>query len=73
LAVGTTYDHNLTRDELLQLAYEDLGIITIGDTLTGEQVDRGVKKLNNIIRQVDYEGRHLWADVTSAHLELVAT
>lgn len=70
MALGTTYDHNLTRDEILSLMFEMLGVIAMGDSLSGEQVDRGTKILNNIIRELSDSGKHIWARSTPQYLVL---
>lgn len=56
-----TNNSNLTRDELISMAYEDLKVKAEGESLTAEQLAIGIKKLNLIIREKDVAGKHLWA------------
>ena len=65
MPVGTptarTHDSNLTRDELISMAYEDIKVKAEGEPLSAELLSTGIKKLNLIIREHDVSGKHLWA------------
>ena len=56
-----TNDSNLTRDELIAMAYEDIKVKAEGEPLSAELLAAGIKKLNLIIREHDVTGKHLWA------------
>ncbi len=56
-----TNDFNLTRDELIAMAYEDIKVKAEGEPLSAELLSTGIKKLNLIIREHDVTGKHLWA------------
>jgi hypothetical protein len=56
-----THDSNITRDELISMAYEDIKVKAEGEPLSPELLSTGIKKLNLIIREHDVSGKHLWA------------
>ncbi len=56
-----TNNFNMTRDELISMAYEDIKVKAEGETLSAELLLTGIKKLNLIIREHDVAGKHLWA------------
>lgn len=56
-----TNNFNLTRNELIDLAYEDIKVKAEGETISAEQLATGIKKLNLIMREHDLAGKHLWA------------
>lgn len=64
---------NLTRDELIAMAYEDIKVLAKGEVLSAELLATGIKKLCLVIREHDLAGKHLWA-ITPApsNLTLVA-
>lgn len=62
IGIGTqTSDFNLTRDELIALAYQDIKVLAEGETLSSDLLITGIRKLNLIIREYDLAGKHLWA------------
>lgn len=68
-----TNNSNLTRDELITMAYEDLKVLAEGETLSAPLLATGIKKLNLIIREHDLAGKHLWAiPATPTSIPLVA-
>lgn len=72
-ATATTNDFNITRDDLIAMAYEDLKVKAEGETLSADLQATGIKKLNLIIRERDAAGKHLWAiSSTPTTLTLVA-
>lgn len=73
MAVGTTFDSNINRNDLIALAYRDLGVLAAGDTLSSDLLADGITKLNFLIRQMDMYGKHLNAvGATPSTLTLVA-
>lgn len=73
--IGTTTDFALTRNELIELGYAKIGKLEPGKSLSEEQIDRGVKALNLLIRSISTKGidqnKLLWALETD-HLILQA-
>ncbi len=66
-------DFQLSRNELIDLAYQDLKVLAEGEVLSADLLATGIKKLNLIIREHDLAGKHLWAiAATPTSLALVA-
>lgn len=65
MPVGTpttrTNNSNVTRDELITMAYQDLKVLADGEPLSSDLLSTGIKKLNLIMREYDLAGKHLWA------------
>ena|SRR3990167_1408790 len=65
MATGSTADFTLKRNEVLELAYQDIGILGPGRALSIPQLQDGIKRLNLIIREEDARGmrqnKNLWA------------
>ena len=57
----STNDFQLTRNELIDMAYEDIKVKAEGESLSADLLNTGIKKLNLIIREYDLAGKHLWA------------
>lgn len=70
MAVGTTADFTLTRNEIIELA---LGILGVSEPAQ-EDYTLGVKVLNSLVRHLDAKGDSLWAiDNTESTLTLVGS
>ena len=68
-----TNDFQVTRNELIELAYQDLKVLAEGETLSADLLTTGIKKLNLIMREHDLSGKHLWAIAsTPSTITLVA-
>lgn len=65
MATGTTQNFELKRNEVIELAYNDIGVVGPGRALTAVQLQEGIKRLNLIIREEDARGmrqnKNLWA------------
>lgn len=65
MATGTTSDFALKRNEVLELAYQDIGVLRPGGTMTADMLQEGIRRLNLIIREEDARGmrenKNLWA------------
>lgn len=61
MAVGTTADFNMTRNELCTLALRKVGALAEGEAVTAPQLADAIKALNMIIREEDSVGYHIWA------------
>jgi hypothetical protein len=63
--MATTHDFNLTRNELIEVAFAKIGVIQFGRILTANQLAEGIQALNLIIREEDLKGtgmsKNLWA------------
>lgn len=55
-------DFELTRNEMIQTAYEDLGILGEGQTLSSDRMAFGVKKFQAMLKTYQEHGLHLWAE-----------
>jgi len=77
MAVGTTSNYNLTRDELIREAYEEIGVLRPEDAtaMSSPLQQAGIKRLNLIIREMDGKlvdrNKSLWA-LSEDYLILVA-
>lgn len=60
---ATDYDFILTRNELIQLAFEKVGAISDGEVLSAEQIDKGVKLINGILKAWNNDGVMLWTEL----------
>jgi hypothetical protein len=69
--IGSTFDANLTRDDLINMAYRDIGVLADGEVLSASLHAHGLKKLNSLIREIDASGKWLWTE-TSSTITLVA-
>ena len=56
-----TNNSNLTRNELIEMAYSDIQVLAEGEQLEAGLLSTGIKKLNLIMREHDLAGKHLWA------------
>ena len=63
---GTTFTANLTRDQLIALAYKDIGVLADNEVLSASLQADGILKLNSIIREFDGIGKWLWAEKNTA-------
>lgn len=73
MAVGTTFDSNLTRNGLIESAYRTIGVLSPGVTLSGELLNEGIESLNLIVRELDGTGKWLWGiGSTPTSITLVA-
>jgi hypothetical protein len=60
--IGSTFDANLTRDDLINMAYKDIGILADGEVLSSSLQADGIRKLNSLIREIDAVGKWLWCE-----------
>ena len=70
---SSAYDFNLTRDQLVEMAYRKIGVLAEGESLSSELSTTGIRTLNLIVRKIDAAGKWLWAiNQTPTTLTLVA-
>lgn len=70
--VAQTADFTITRDQLIQAAYETAKIKPEEEALTPEQLSIGILRLNMIVREVDQAGNWVWTIQEAYHLPLAA-
>lgn len=57
---GSTYDFNVTRNELVTLAFQEVNLLELDGVLDPERLSWGIKRLNIILRRLDSEKTHIW-------------
>lgn len=73
MATGTTYDFNLSRDEIIEQALRKVGGLAAEETPTASQLLDGIKSLNGIVRAMDLRDKQLWKIATyPSYLSLIA-
>jgi hypothetical protein len=73
MATGTTYDFNLSRDEIITQALRKVGGLPQGEVMTAEQLQDGIASLNGIVRREDIRNKQLWKIATDpTYITLVA-
>jgi hypothetical protein len=73
MATGSTFDSNITRDDLITLAFQEVNEIGVDEVLEPATLAWGIKRLNIILRRLDAEKQHIWTvSATPATLTLVA-
>lgn len=70
--IGRTADFTVTRDRLISMAYETIGLLPPGETLHGEDLIAGIDRLNLIVREIDGAGNWQWTIESSVHVPLQA-
>jgi hypothetical protein len=60
MAVGTTFDFKLTRNDIIEAAYKKIGVLAEGEVLSGELTTDAVRALNMLVREFDVAGKWLW-------------
>lgn len=71
MPVGTTYDSNLTRDQLIEQAYKMLGVLEEGETLSAALQSDAILSLNMLVRALSDQDVFLHA-LSTQTLTLVA-
>lgn len=69
---ASTYDFTLTRDRLIEMAHNVIGILEPGQSLDSEQLRDGIDLLGLIVRETDAAGKWLWTIDAASHLTLAA-
>lgn len=69
-SVASTADSTLTRDQLIQAAYETAKQVEEGNPVSAEQLAIGRTRLNMIVREVDQSGNWVWTIQEATHLSL---
>lgn len=73
MAIGSTADFNITRNDLIALAFKEINLLELDGVLDDERLKWGVQRLNIILRRLDAEQQHIWTvSATPSTLTLVA-
>lgn len=51
MATSGSYNHQLTAANIVQLAFEDIGVLSVGQTISNERLDLGLRRLNVLVKQ----------------------
>lgn len=57
----TDYNYNATRNQLIERAFRIVGALTLGQTMSAEEVAQGNQALNDLIKDWQNKGVQLWA------------
>ncbi len=60
MALSGSVDYSLTRDGMINLAYEDLGAVRTGGTPSADEVTYAAKKINIMVKAWMSHGLQLW-------------
>lgn len=70
MATGSTFDYTVTRDRLIELAFQEIGVLEAGQVMNAEMLADGIDALSMVIRETDAAGRWRWTIQAAAHLVL---
>lgn len=70
--LASTADFTVTRDQLIQYAYETAGLAPEGEGISPEYLQVGISRLNMLVREVDQSGHWVWTIQEASHLSLAA-
>lgn len=56
----TDYDFSLTRSKIIEGAFRKVGALTLGDSLSAEQMQQGVDALNAMVKEWQNQHIYLW-------------
>lgn len=72
MPVGSTFDQTVTRDRLIEMAHQVIGVLEPGQSLDSEQLQDGKDLLGLIVRETDAAGKWLWTIDAASHLTLAS-
>jgi anti-sigma-K factor RskA len=73
VTTSASYDFSVTRDDIIQDAYEELGVLEEGETPTADQVTSASRKLNMLVKTWGKRySLHLLQDVVLFQVALAA-
>ncbi len=61
MATSGSTNFSITRNQIITEALEDIGAVGVGETLTSEDLTKGARKLNIMVKRDMVWGLHLWA------------
>jgi hypothetical protein len=72
MAPGTTFNYTVTRDRLIEMAHQAIGVLEPGQSLDPEQLRDGLDLMGLIVRETDAAGKWLWTIDAASYLTLAA-
>jgi len=72
MATSGSFDFNLTRNDIITAAYQEIGVVAFGQTPTPDQFVDASLKLNAMVKAWKAEGIQLWT-ITDVSLPIQAT
>ena len=70
--VGRTADATVTRDKLIEMAFQNIGVLPEGESLRPEMLQAGIDRLDLIVREIDEGGAWRWTVQEPVHIPLQA-
>jgi hypothetical protein len=70
--LGRTADATLTRDKLIEMAFQNIGVLPEGAAMSAEMLQAGIDRLDLIVREVDEVGAWRWTVQEPVHIPLRA-
>lgn len=70
--LGRTADATVSRNKLIEMAFQNIGVMPEGEGLLPEQLQAGIDRLELIIREVDEAGAWRWTVQEPVHIPLQA-
>ncbi len=70
--LGRTADATITRDKLIEMAFQNVKALPEGETMSAEMLQAGIDRLELIIREVDESGYWRWTVQEPLHIPLQA-
>lgn len=67
----TDYDFNLTRNEIIESAFQVVGALALGETLSANQLNQGNKQLNSLIKR--WQNRHVFLHTLQLQTQALTT
>lgn len=61
MATSGSYNFSVTRDDIIEDAYLEIGSIEEGESLSAAQVALGARRLNMVVKELMMDGANLWA------------
>ena len=61
MAVGSTFSFNVTRNELVEMAYHEANLLDIRQSIDAIRLSKGIRRLNVILKRLDAEKKYIHA------------
>ena len=73
MAPGSTFNATMTRDRLIEMAHNVIGVLEPNQALDAEQLQDGIDLLGLIVRETDGAGKWLWTIDAASYLAVAAS